>query len=150
MFVDVKHTITHSKHTHSHTQVRLDVHGMKCGGCAGRVRQLLEEELGVLKATVSLPAAMAVVSLDHKHANASSLLQKLKTKGFAASIAASSARGVPAHEQRQAHKAKECRALLSAVQVSMRASNSGTKISKYLTLTTKISKYLTLGTKYLR
>ena len=109
--------------------MRLDVHGMKCGGCAGRVRQLLEEEFGVLKATVSLPAAMAVVSLDHKHANASSLVQKLNTKGFAASIAASSARGVPAHEQRQAHKAKECRALLSAVQVSM--SNSGTKISNF-------------------
>ena len=97
-------------------EVRLDVGGMKCGGCAGRVRTLLEEEDGVLKVAVSLPAAMAVVSLD-QGGDASTLVQKLLGKGFNTQIAQSGVGTMQAHAERRSRKAAECRVLSSAVRV---------------------------------
>lgn len=42
--------------------VTLKIDGMKCGGCASRVRSVLEEASGVLRAEVSIEDSEARVS----------------------------------------------------------------------------------------
>jgi len=97
--------------------VRLDVGGMKCGGCVGRVRSLLQEAPGVLNVAVSLPAAMAVVSLDQKQGDARHCIQVLQDQGFTAAQSEHGKSEAQAHADRGARQAAECRMMLSAVQL---------------------------------
>eukprot|EP00775_Hariotina_reticulata_P004232 gene4232-4481_t len=69
--------------------ILLDVGGMKCGGCVGHVKQLLEQQAGVIHATVNLATETALVRVILAPAAdldklAAQLAQLLTKAGFAA------------------------------------------------------------------
>jgi copper chaperone CopZ len=101
----------------SAVEVRLDVGGMKCGGCASRVQSLLMEEDGVLEVAVSLPAKMAIVSVDKERGNPSALVQALNAKGFQAARAHHGWGAFQALADQQSRQDAQCREMLRAVQL---------------------------------
>ena len=60
--------------------VTLDVGGMTCDGCAGRVRNALEEVSGVLSAVVSHESGKAIIS--HSGASRGNLSSAVRTIGY--------------------------------------------------------------------
>ena len=97
--------------------IRLDVGGMKCGACAGRVRSLLQAEAGVLDVSVSLPAKMAIVSLDKSRGEVELLQQVLGDKGFPAALVHPGLSNQQLHADRGFKQSAECHEAWLAVRL---------------------------------
>ena len=97
--------------------IRLDVGGMKCGACAGRVRSLLQAEAGVLDVSVSLPAKMAIVSLDKSRGDVELLQQVLGDKGFPAARVHPGLSNQQLHADRGFKQSAECHEAWLAVRL---------------------------------
>lgn len=63
-------------------QITLNVEGMHCGNCAGKVKAALLAVKGVSSAEVDLPAKAARVTAES--ANVKELMQAVSTAGFRA------------------------------------------------------------------
>lgn len=64
--------------------IRLDVHDMKCEGCAGTIREALQDVEGVLGAEVTLEEAEALVQA-RDDVTADELLAAVDEAGYEAS-----------------------------------------------------------------
>lgn len=60
----------------------LHVNGMKCSGCAARLRKALESVSGVTSATVDLPQQQVFLHFDHRTGE-SALREQVVLAGFA-------------------------------------------------------------------
>ena len=68
-------------------QVRLQVGGMTCPGCARSVKRVLEAVGGVESATVSLERGEALVQFDSERATAAELAGAVAAAGYSAQVA---------------------------------------------------------------
>lgn len=69
----------------SSQRLKIDVDGMHCAGCVGRVEKAIGEVEGVSSATVSLAQACAIV--DGSDLDPDALVEVIRKRGFEASIA---------------------------------------------------------------
>lgn len=60
----------------------LDVGGMKCAGCVKAVERQLQQNNGVVAASVNLVAAVAVIEYETTEVNPDTLAEKLTARGF--------------------------------------------------------------------
>lgn len=60
----------------------LDVQGMRCAGCVGAVERQLNQQAGILSATVNLIAEIAVVTYDQDKIQPEAIAAKLTATGF--------------------------------------------------------------------
>ncbi len=81
--------------------IRLDVEGMRCGGCAGKVERALAQVPGVTRATVDLAARRATVEAEPA-VEAAQLVAALATLGYAARAAEPDAPDVGAKPEARA------------------------------------------------
>ncbi|MFK7966146.1 MAG: heavy metal translocating P-type ATPase [Burkholderiaceae bacterium] len=66
------------------TIIRLDISGMHCGSCVGRVEGLLQDQAGVIEATVNLAAENATVRVLRGTSSHEALAATLTAAGFPA------------------------------------------------------------------
>ncbi|MEY2700388.1 MAG: Heavy-metal-associated domain [Pseudomonadota bacterium] len=65
----------------------LKVEGMKCGGCEGSVRTLLESQPGVSDVVPSFREKQVRLTVDESvHQDPAALCELLKSKGYSASV----------------------------------------------------------------
>ena len=64
----------------------LDVDGMKCAGCVGSVEKILNNQKGVLKASVNLVSRTAYVDLNDENASIEPILEALIDRGFPSKV----------------------------------------------------------------
>jgi copper-transporting P-type ATPase V len=74
-----------------HEVVELDVSGMTCGSCAARVQRTLSRQPGVSEALVNYATGRATVELESGTLEAEQLIAAVRSAGYDASSAASSA-----------------------------------------------------------
>lgn len=87
-------------------QCQLDIRGMVCASCVGRVEAALRRVSGVNDATVSLASETASVTFDPGAASVSQLIEAVEVTGFEASVAVADA-----PEVRDQERAADLRAL---------------------------------------
>lgn len=68
------------------SQVTIDIEGMHCASCVGRVEQALQESAGVIEAHVNLATERALVRYADGATTESALLQAIQGTGYAAKI----------------------------------------------------------------
>ena len=66
--------------------IKLEIHGMKCEGCAGTVREALQDVDGVLGADVSLEDRAARVQAEER-VSGGDLVAAVDEAGYGASVA---------------------------------------------------------------
>lgn len=70
------------------TTVKIEVHGMHCGGCVAAIDQALGECDGVVQKQVSLEESLAVVTFDPSKVKPADVVAVIEELGYTASEAA--------------------------------------------------------------
>jgi Cu+-exporting ATPase len=79
--------------TNTGDTVTLQVSGMSCGGCSGRVQRALQQHPGVSAAAVDLTRKSATVEFDPAATSAEGLVQAVRSAGYGAELSAERTEG---------------------------------------------------------
>ncbi len=77
-----------AQHASTETTCTIDVEGMTCAACSGRIQRELERTPGVAKASVNLMTNSATVSFDPTATAAEGLLKVIRDTGYGATLPA--------------------------------------------------------------
>jgi len=86
--------------------LRLQIGGMTCATCAGRIEKVLMRQRGVVSAQVNLASEVATIAMTPGMLESSVLIAAIEKAGFTAEIAQSTAAEREEREQRAARKSK--------------------------------------------
>ncbi|THF65296.1 heavy-metal-associated domain-containing protein [Pseudothauera rhizosphaerae] len=64
------------------SSIVLTVDGMKCGGCSGRLKRVLEESDGIHAAEAVLETRRVTVDFDERRVDPQAIRQRIEDSGF--------------------------------------------------------------------
>jgi Cu+-exporting ATPase len=113
--------ITRAGYSVPSSTLTLDIEGMTCASCVGRVEKALQQVPGVLNASVNLASEQASVTWAGRDADPAALLAAVHKAGYGARLPAAdtqAATGSTGDEQRQQRASRELRPVLWAALLS--------------------------------
>ncbi|MCG3180864.1 MAG: Copper-exporting P-type ATPase [Phycisphaerae bacterium] len=90
-------------------RLTLEIEGMHCASCVGRVEKALSKVPGVREASASLASEQAAVRFDPAQADEAALLAAVRSAGYTASVARGSPVDREAVDRRQARRDRDAR-----------------------------------------